>query len=397
MKSAPLRRGLSLVALAAAAVLAGCETGPSAAELEAQRLAAEAARQPPPVSLNEGVAQAASIYVAFLRETATIQPGGFADAEAIQAALRKGSAYDPAQISRGLIAYGSIIALQSPEFLAGVRQYARDPIQRQQMVAQIVADPAYAATLPGAEFAAGLITETIGRDIEAVKTVAIGIEQDAYTIQERTDPRRRWAIAHITDRDARLQSAKTLSMQPMLPSAADSAALFAAANSGTGLDVVQGRLAPPYTPALTQSLAIAALAALGAAGDEARINTEALVVESNSEFCLNLSKLMLFQCLAASRPSYEDMFCLGRHVVRDLSTCTTQAMKVPIVSVGPPVATEAVAASVEAVQSDAVQTPVVQMAPTPTVRMAPAQTAVQTPVPTTTQSLNQTPVRPPAT
>ena len=152
-----------------------------------------------------------------------------------------------------------------------------------------------------------------------------------------------------------------------------------------------------YTPALTQSLAIAALAALGAAGDEARVNTEALVVESNSEFCLNLSKLMLFQCLAASRPSYEDMFCLGRHVVRDLSTCTTQAMKVPIVSVGPPVATEAVAASAEAVQSDAVQTPVVQMAPTPTVQMAPAQTAVQTPVPTTTQSLNQTPVRPPAT
>jgi hypothetical protein len=37
-----------------------------------------------------------------------------------------------------------------------------------------------------------------------------------------------------------------------------------------------------------------------------------------------MSKLMLFQCLAASRPSYEDIFCIGRHVARDLATCTAQ-------------------------------------------------------------------------
>ena len=67
---------------------------------------------------------------------------------------------------------------------------------------------------------------------------------------------------------------------------------------------------------------ILVLAALGAAGDEARANTDALMTESTSEFCLNMSKLNLFQCLAASRPSYEDMFCVGRHIVRDLATCT---------------------------------------------------------------------------
>ena len=148
MKTALLSRGLSAAALAAAVLLASCESGPSKAELEAQRLAAElAARKPPPVSLNRGVADAAAIYVAFLREAQTIQPGGFPDAESIQAALRKGSAYDADQLSRGLIAYGAIIALQSPEFVAGVQQYAIDPAQRQRMVAQIVADPAYACLL----------------------------------------------------------------------------------------------------------------------------------------------------------------------------------------------------------------------------------------------------------
>ena len=141
MKSAPLRRSLSLVALAAAAILAGCESGPSAAELEAQRLAAEAAaRRPPPIALNDGVAQAAAIYVAYLREVSAIPPGGFDSAEAVQAAIRKGASYDPAQLSRGLIAYGAVLALQSPEFVAGVRQFAVDPVQRQEMVARIVAD-----------------------------------------------------------------------------------------------------------------------------------------------------------------------------------------------------------------------------------------------------------------
>lgn len=337
MPKAFMTRGLSIAALAAAALLASCESGPSKAELEAQRLAAElAARRPPPIALNEGVAQAASIYVAFLREAQTIQPGGFESAEAIQEAIRKGSAYEPAQLSRGLIAYGSIIALQSPEFVAGVRQFAVDPAQRQEMVARIVADPAYAATLPGADYAAGLISATIGKDALAMRSIAEAIEQDAYTIQARSDPRRRWATAHIQNREVRLEGAKTLSAAAMLPSAEESSKLFTAANAGAGLTTEPGRKAPPYTPPVVRSLAIAALAALGAAGDDARANTDALVVESNNEFCLNMSKLMLFQCLAASRPSYEDMFCLGRHITRDLATCATQATVITSITVGNP-------------------------------------------------------------
>ena len=96
------------------------------------------------------MAEAASIYVAFMRDVSTIE-AGFQSAESIQAAIRKGASYEPAQISRGMIAYGSILALQSPEFVDGVRTYAVDPAIRQEMVARIIADPAYAATLPGAD------------------------------------------------------------------------------------------------------------------------------------------------------------------------------------------------------------------------------------------------------
>ena len=349
------RRGLVLAAVSVAAVLAACATD------EPPPAPAPPPPPPPPppaLTMNEGVAEAASIYVAFMREVGTIPPGGFTDAESIQAAIRKGAAYEPAQLSRGMIAYGSILALQAPEFVQGVRTYAVDPAVRQEMIARIIADPAVAATLPGAEAAAGLIIETLNRDVAAMRVIAEGVEGDAYTIQERRDPRRRWAVVHISNRDQRLEAAKTLSAAQMLPSAEESARLFTAANTGSGLSLSAGRAGPPYTPAVVRSLALAALAALGAGGEDARANTEAMTVDQNSEFCLNMSKLMLFQCLAASRPSYEDMFCVGRHIARDLATCTAQNITpVPLeaapaaVAEGPdqaPVAAEAAAVSTSA-------------------------------------------------
>ncbi|CAN5198301.1 hypothetical protein BH09PSE1_BH09PSE1_30580 [soil metagenome] len=325
MPLAPLRRGLTVSAIAVAALLASCSTGPTKAELEAQRVAAAeaaalAARRPQPVTLNQDVAQAASIYVSFIRDVETIR-AGFPDAESIQVAMRRGAAYDPAQLSQGMIAYASIVALQSPEFVAGVNQFSIDPEQRRQMISNIVYNPAYAATLPGADAAAGLIIATLGREIDTLTAIADAVERDAYTIQERNDPRRRWAVTPIPNREVRLETAKRISEGRMLPSPEDSARLFAAAHAGTGLDLPPGAGRPPYTPVVASALAIAALAALGAAGDEAKPNTQALMTDSGSEFCLSISKLNLFQCLAASRPSYEDMFCVGRHIVRDLATC----------------------------------------------------------------------------
>lgn len=79
------------------------------------------------------------------------------------------------------------------------------------MVAQIVADPG----LRGHPWSAPmrplvLISATVGKDAIAMRAIAEAIEQDAYTIQGRSDPRRRWAITPILNRETRLESAKTL-------------------------------------------------------------------------------------------------------------------------------------------------------------------------------------------
>lgn len=331
-------RGLSAAALAVA-LLTGCASDtPTRAEIEAARVAAEtaavAARTPPPIRLNQGVADAAAVYMAFSRDMAALE-GGFTNPEQIQAALRRGAAYDPGQISRGLVAYASILALQSPEFVSGVRGLADDQASRERLVARIVADPDYASTLPGAEAAAGLVMATLAADINALSRAANSIENDAYAIQAAYDPRRSWGVAEVADREGRLEAAKVRSAQTMLPSANEAARLFAAAHSGGGALPLSGEpRKPPYPPAVVNALSLAALAALGYAGDNATANTDALQFDRVSHGCLSMSKLNLFQCLAASRPNYEDMFCLGRHIVRDLATCSRgAAMPAPIVTV----------------------------------------------------------------
>jgi len=318
------RRASALAALAIAATLASCASDKAAEQAEAVRVAqvaaaAALAAQPKPIVLNDSVIQSAAIYLGFTRDMATLR-GGFESPEAILAAMQRGAAYQPDQISRGLVAYASILALQSPEFVTGVRQYGRDRETRNQTVARIVADPTYASTLPGADAAAGLIMGVLDADIVALRDSADSIENDAYAIQ--ADGRQVWARQPVPDREARIQGVKDLSARRMMANAQDAARLSAAVFSGSGLGVSTPRLRqPPYPPAVSSALALAALAALDGAGENAVSNTDALQYDRASQDCFASSKLNLFQCLAASRPSYEVEFCLGRHIVRDLATC----------------------------------------------------------------------------
>ncbi|MBW8735452.1 MAG: hypothetical protein JF571_14345 [Asticcacaulis sp.] len=72
---------------------------------------------------------------------------------------------------------------------------------------------------------------------------------------------------------------------------------------------------------MKRSLAIAAVAILGEGGDNNAPNLVALLDEGDGVKCLNMSKLNLYQCLAVAKPYYEDVFCLGQHVLMDTGQC----------------------------------------------------------------------------
>ncbi|HYE42887.1 MAG TPA: hypothetical protein VEA15_05780 [Caulobacteraceae bacterium] len=344
MKSALIRGGAMAAVFASALVLAGCETPE------------EPAPPPPPppppaMALSSNVVHAAASYRAYVRDAASIG-AAWTDPESIQVALRRGAAFEPKSFSRGAVAYAAVLALQDPAFVQGVRTYAADPASRNQVIRQLMADPAYAAQLPGAQSAAGVIIANLSADGAAIHRAGTAVKQSAYDVQ-----RQKWSREHVSDREGRLATAKRLSTMPVMGSSEDSAMLMQAAMSGSGLGVSSASASPPYTEAVVRGMAIAALAVLGAAGEDNAASIDSLLNENVGTYCLNLSKLNLYQCLAVSKPHYEDVFCLGQHVLMDAGQCVTKVSgyRAPAAMTPPPLS-QASAPTAAGASQPAVQT-----------------------------------------
>jgi hypothetical protein len=265
--------------------------------------------------------QAAAAYQTYVKQASALTPA-FADGESIQASLRSGEAYEPKSLARDTVAYAAVIALQEPSFVQGLRTYAVDPKQREEIASKIEADPAYAASFPGAEAAANLIAAKLSADGDAIAKAGYAIKESAYSIQHQ-----KWSSEIVKDRDGRLAMAKQISSVAGTAPAEDGQALMQAAVSGQGLGVAAPAAPPvkaPYTTGVNRGLAIAALAVLGAAGDANQAQIEPLMDENVGAPCLNLAKLNLFQCLAVSKPHYEDVFCLGQHALMETGECLSK-------------------------------------------------------------------------
>jgi len=302
----PLRRSLTLAALAAAALLASCASPPPPAPPP----------PPPSVSLSPKLIEQASAYRAYLNRTAAISPA-FADGAQVADSVRAGAAYQPEQLARGAIVYGAIAALQDPAYVAGVRTYVADATQRQQIAYEIMKDPAYAVGIQGSASAAGLVIAALGDPARKLLEQGRAIRQAAYDVQ-----RSPWSKAEVAGRDARLLQAKQLSSTLGLGETGETVRLQQASTGAAPLGLAGTAAAsPPYSPMVVRSLAVAALAALGYADDAHLSTVMALATDAASSTCLNMSKLNLYQCLAVSKPYYEDVFCLGQHSLEDTGAC----------------------------------------------------------------------------
>jgi hypothetical protein len=297
-------------ALAAVALLAACAAPapPPVAE----------APPPPPIpaiSLSPRVVEQASAYRAYVARATAIRPD-FASGNDVARAVKAGVAYEPIQLLRGAIAYGAVAALQDPDFVAGVRKYAADPDQRRTVAYDIMKDPAYAVGFSGSTGAAGLVIAALGEDGQRLLSVGRSVKQAAYDVQHST-----WSKDDVSGRDGRLALAKQLSSTPVLGEVTETARLQLAVTGHAQLGLSGQTAGPPYPPVVIHALAVAALAALGYADDASLAQVMPILAEPGSATCLNMSKLNLYQCLAVSRPHYEDVFCLGQHVLMDTGHC----------------------------------------------------------------------------
>jgi len=320
------RAVLLTAAVALTTVVAGCETPPAPPPPPV----VVAPPAPPPITLSNVLVERASAYRGYMARAGAIDPK-FQNGEQIQSSLKVAVAYEPKQLLSGVIAYAAVIALQDPAFVGDVRSFAADPVQRQQVIAQLVADPAYAVGFKGSDTAAGLVIDTLGAEGLKVFTAGKAVKQAAYDVQHSS-----WSKASVPDRDVRLAYAKTMSAIPALGDTSDVAALQQASVGAQPLTLTPRAASGPYSPVVIRGLAVAALAALGAAGDENLATIEAVMAEPNSAMCLNMGKLNLYQCLAVSKPHYEDVFCLGQHILMDTGQCVIKASGTPMPIEPPP-------------------------------------------------------------
>jgi hypothetical protein len=270
------------------------------------------------------VVELAGAFEAYMERAAGLTPS-FVDGAAVHRSLEIGAAYEPRQLASGAVAYAAVAALQDPAFVESVRQYARNPVQRDQIAASLIRDPAYAVGIANSASAAGLIAAALDSHGSRVLAAGQQVKLAAYSVQ-----RQNWSKATIPNREQRLANVKTLggTLVPASSPTLDrirSQALGQAPSAMTGTS-----LKPPYTPVVVRGLAVAALSALGLGEEPAY--TEAfngLLNEPSGGYCLNLSKLNLNQCLAVSKPWYEDVFCLGQHIMIDTGQCIVNAAGAP--------------------------------------------------------------------
>jgi hypothetical protein len=289
---------------------------------------------PPAINLSASLFEEASAWRGYMSR-ASATPTVFNDATTVATSLRAGAAYEPKQLLRGSIAYAAVIALQDQTFVSGIRTYASDPEQRQRIAAQLIATPYAVTSYPGADRAAGLIVSALGNDATKVLLTGRAVKQSAYDVQ-----RQKWSKEFVPNREGRLADVRTLSSTPIRGDIEEVGRMQSASLGGgspTGPDGIVGQTASaPYSPVVVRGLALAALAALGEAGDDKLMALGPLFTDEPSMFCLNMSKLMLYQCLAAAKPHYEDVFCLGQHVLIDTGQCTLKSAGAPMPIEPPP-------------------------------------------------------------
>jgi hypothetical protein len=268
------------------------------------------------------VVEQASAYRAYVARATGISPG-FTGPSDVAEGLKSGASYEPGQLLRGAIAYGAVVALQDPAFVAGVRKFAVDPEQRRTVAYEIMKDPAYAVGFAGSASAAGLVMNALGGDARKLVDTGRSVKQAAYDVQHQS-----WSKTEVSGRESRLALAKQLSATSAPGELAETARLQLAVTGGTPMGFSADSASPPYTPLVIRSLAVAALAALGYADDASLAQVMPILAETTSASCLNMSKLNLYQCLAVSKPHYEDVFCLGQHILIDTGHCLMKGVGV---------------------------------------------------------------------
>lgn len=281
----------------------------------------EAPPMPPPpppmpdVSMASSFVAAAGAYDDYMHRAASISPA-FTDADNVGELLRAASAYEPRQLRVGLVAYAAIAVLTDEAFVADVRRAGATPEARYALVAKIFGNPKAALEFADSARAVGIAKQAIVSGGMRLFDAGNSVKLAAYSIQHEP-----WSLQAVPDLDERAETVKRLSNSPRSSPGSETQRLYLMVGGelpgAAPIDPASGR----YTALVVRAVALAALASIGQADDDAAPRLGWLTDDYYLDHCLSEAKLSLFECLAVARPNYEDVFCLGQHAMKDTGAC----------------------------------------------------------------------------
>ncbi len=300
---------------------------------------------------------AAGPYARFLDiidHAAKVPPRSAEDLEHLMGDL---ASFDGPKLSHSFRAYAILQAMQTPAFASGIQAWGRQ-YDRQSLIANLRANPAYVEQMPGIAQAREQVLRQIRKDGQAA-LLAGGIYKDlAYSLQ-----RLKWASRVRGGKALRLAALRnapyapqTISndlLQPLLRAYSLQPPLLSplmAANAipsrkpakGGLLKKLVSNIGPDAALASSPSLAIPTLSAAPAyAGELQNIlaNAALQILDPSTPYpgalgsrglsdtmaeCVDWARLHLNQCVAATRFVYEDSFCIARHQLKDSGRCIAE-------------------------------------------------------------------------
>lgn len=344
---AALTAGVFL-AVSATAQDAGDTTAP---ETGAEAASAEGAAAPTISAFSitpapDPLSSAAAVYATYQSDVSDIEQHKFENVEGIQEALTDLGSQNAEQLSRGWIAYSALVASQSPEFRAAVRDvegyYGRDFLVR-----GLQTDSRYARKINGGTTAVGAALNAGAADAQRLQSTAEYVKEQAYSLQAFG-----WAKGKLGDSGALATRLRADSMigrtaRPNMTTALDApdigSVLSTAGRSGApsvwnsvsgsadrlqvvNVSNITSRNSPLSVSVGSEQVAdkIATLAVYRVLGSEDATGVapvQSAMTEGQTSGCMNMAQLNLQQCIAATHQHFEVPFCLGEHALAEIGSC----------------------------------------------------------------------------
>lgn len=334
----------------AVATIALCATGYSLAQDASPAPSLLATGQITSASVSQQsdpIARAAAAYGTYQKDVGEIHARGLNSVSDVDNALNKLGGQNPSQLSRGWLAYSAMVASQSPELRASVREvvaaYGRDGIS-----SGMISDTGYVRrVLTGGNEAVSLGLAATKADSRRLNRSASYFREQAYSLQGQGWAKTKLRSAQMNTRvDQMIAASRTeRSSRGNIVTAFASpnidGALQQAGNSGAPslwdgvVDAASGIKFPGFRSsssvrrqtvrrgqehAADQVATLAAFRIMGIDSANAPQVRQALG-EGPMRSCISTAQLNTNQCVAANSFPFETVDCIGKHAIGEVGEC----------------------------------------------------------------------------